>query len=120
MTGRSGVLKIIELKESPVPTKTYFQASDSTHGTELWVTDGTTAGTSFIADIYPGTGGSYPTDFAEAGTAHEDPKRGRKARFCWIFAMSWGKARRHPQALPYPASTRVRRLATTNAWTRLS
>src|ERR1051326_3691821 len=42
--------------------KILFSAKGATHGTELWVTDGTTAGTSLVADIYSGppSGGSYP------------------------------------------------------------
>src|SRR5262249_24486083 len=40
-----------------------FAAVDSTHGTELWVTDGTTAGTSLVTDIRP-NGSSDPSGFA--------------------------------------------------------
>lgn len=32
----------------------YFSASDSTHGIELWTSDGTEAGTQLVKDIYPG------------------------------------------------------------------
>jgi len=42
--------------------KLYFNAADSAHGYELWVTDGTTAGTNLVADIYPDTLSSNPTD----------------------------------------------------------
>lgn len=31
---------------------------------ELWVTDGTAAGTTMLKDIYPGSGGSSPAEFA--------------------------------------------------------
>jgi ELWxxDGT repeat protein len=37
----------------------YFTASDSTHGTELWKSDGTAAGTIMLKDIKSGGGGSY-------------------------------------------------------------
>src|SRR5262249_60477132 len=40
--------------------KMFFSASDGTHGTELWETDGTTAGTSFVSDINPGPPASNP------------------------------------------------------------
>jgi ELWxxDGT repeat protein len=40
--------------------KLYFQANDSIHGGELWSTDGTTAGTAMVADIYPGIPDSNP------------------------------------------------------------
>lgn len=34
--------------------KLYFTANNGTNGTELWVSDGTDAGTTMVADIYPG------------------------------------------------------------------
>lgn len=46
----------------------YFRASDQIHGSELWRTDGTTAGTSMVRDIAPGTQGSTPTSIAAAGS----------------------------------------------------
>ena len=47
-----------------------FDASDATHGDELWVTDGTVAGTNLVKDIHPGTGSGgfgYATPY---GTGH--------------------------------------------------
>jgi ELWxxDGT repeat protein len=47
-----------------------FTAYESTHGAELWVTDGTSTGTMLVKDIAPGDlsngipNGSYPRDFA--------------------------------------------------------
>ncbi|HXH91232.1 MAG TPA: hypothetical protein VNN25_06600, partial [Thermoanaerobaculia bacterium] len=37
----------------------FFQADDAAHGVEPWFTDGTVAGTRMIADILPGTSGSF-------------------------------------------------------------
>jgi ELWxxDGT repeat protein len=41
-----------------------FQATDGTNGFELWITDGTTAGTSLLKDIVAGSGSSSPSSFA--------------------------------------------------------
>ncbi len=38
----------------------YFAATDSTSGTELWATDGTTVGTTLVKDIKVGANGSSP------------------------------------------------------------
>lgn len=38
----------------------YFSGYDSTHGQELWSTDGTNANTQLVSDIKPGTGSSDP------------------------------------------------------------
>lgn len=42
--------------------KIVFSATDYTNGgTELYVTDGTEAGTKLLKDVYPGSGSSYPS-----------------------------------------------------------
>lgn len=45
----------------------YFQATDTTGGTELWRSDGTFAGTIRVADIEAGAGGSEPESLAARG-----------------------------------------------------
>lgn len=40
--------------------KLFFRASDATNGTELWQSDGTTAGTVLVKDIMPGASSSNP------------------------------------------------------------
>src|SRR5262249_54172160 len=37
----------------------FFAAADETHGTELWKTDGTAAGTGLVKDIHPGLESPY-------------------------------------------------------------
>ena len=41
----------------------YFAATDGVHGTELWQSDGTAAGTQMVMDINPGTSSSDPSYF---------------------------------------------------------
>ncbi|RPH19443.1 MAG: hypothetical protein CBC49_001510, partial [Alphaproteobacteria bacterium TMED89] len=53
-TGKRVFWAAIELSEN-----VYFEAEDEAHGSELWVTDGTTAGTTVI-DTIPGTDGLEP------------------------------------------------------------
>ncbi len=51
--------------------KLYFTANDGVNGNELWVSDGTTAGTQLLVDIRPGSSdydfayGSYASNFTE-------------------------------------------------------
>jgi ELWxxDGT repeat protein len=40
----------------------FFAASDDAHGDELWVTDGTQAGTRLAGDVFPGPNGSSPSE----------------------------------------------------------
>lgn len=41
----------------------YFVASDGTAGRELWVSDGTTAGTRRVRDLVPGMGAAFPSSY---------------------------------------------------------
>lgn len=47
--------------------KIYFAANDGVNGNELWVTDGTTAGTQLVKDVTPGSTRSDPRDFFVLG-----------------------------------------------------
>jgi ELWxxDGT repeat protein len=48
--------------------KLYFDANDDTHGKELWVTDGTEAGTKLFKDIRQGIGSSNPSVLVSDGS----------------------------------------------------
>jgi len=43
--------------------KMFFAGGDTTNGYELWTSDGTTAGTTLVKDIYPGKISGNPTHF---------------------------------------------------------
>jgi ELWxxDGT repeat protein len=62
----------------------YFQATTAANGTELFRTDGTTAGTRLVFDLVPGPGDSLPGPFMRVGTelfvAVDDPAIGREYR----------------------------------------
>jgi ELWxxDGT repeat protein/VCBS repeat-containing protein len=47
--------------------KALFAAGDGINGCELWITDGTTAGTMLFKDIYAGTSSSYPDQITALG-----------------------------------------------------
>ena len=40
----------------PVGTRLFFRANDGIHGTDLWVSDGTEAGTTLVKDLHPALG----------------------------------------------------------------
>ena len=47
----------------PSGLRTLFSATNGSNGTELWITDGTAAGTQMLMDIYPGFAGSGTKSF---------------------------------------------------------
>jgi ELWxxDGT repeat protein len=49
------------------PARYLFAADDAEHGMELWISDGTEAGTSMVADLEPGAPGSFPSSILRVG-----------------------------------------------------
>ncbi len=57
----------LEPQLTPVGGQLFFRANDGVHGTELWKTDGTAAGTAMVRDIAPGPRHSHLDDLTAAG-----------------------------------------------------
>ncbi|HEX9944746.1 MAG TPA: ELWxxDGT repeat protein [Thermoanaerobaculia bacterium] len=79
---------------TPAGSRLFFVASDEAHGEELWVSDGTPAGTRLVLDIRPGPGSSSPTDLTAAGeriffTAND----GASGRELWVSDGTAGGTR---------------------------
>jgi ELWxxDGT repeat protein len=49
------------------PTRVIFSANDGSNGDELWVTDGTAAGTVLFKDLNGGSGGSFASGWVAVG-----------------------------------------------------
>ncbi len=62
--GPSGLHAPFPLSETAI----LFAADDGTNGLELWLSDGTAAGTTLLKDINGGSGSSSPTGFVKLGT----------------------------------------------------
>jgi ELWxxDGT repeat protein len=67
--------------------KLYFPASDGTHGTEMWVSDGTAAGTKMLADLNPGAGGSVGHYYATQNAVIPQPA---PTNFAFFLAQPGG------------------------------
>lgn len=52
---------------TPAGEHLYFVCNDIAHGAELWITDGTDAGTRLVKDIFPGAGSSAPGELTPLG-----------------------------------------------------
>lgn len=68
-----------------IDSLTYFQAEDGTHGRELWVSNGTVAGTKLVKDIYPGIFSSEPIYFTGYnGKAYFAASDGTNGTELWV------------------------------------
>jgi ELWxxDGT repeat protein len=57
-----GVTGGVAAVETPTGTRGLFVATEREHGSELWVTDGTAAGTNLLKDINPGPASGVPAN----------------------------------------------------------
>jgi ELWxxDGT repeat protein len=64
-----GTSNSLPVNKTLYKNKVYFQANNglAANGSELWVTDGTSAGTVMVKDINPGTAGGTPANLAVYG-----------------------------------------------------
>lgn len=61
-------LTLPEILTFPDSSYAVFAADDGVNGNELWVTNGTSAGTARLTDLVPGSGSSNPTNFIYTGS----------------------------------------------------
>jgi len=69
-------------------SRLYFTADDGEHGTELWESDGTAAGTRLVQDILPGPASSNPEDLTAAdGVLYFTANDGEHGRELWALPL---------------------------------
>ncbi len=100
--GAAGSLNVLGLEMYPAHGDVYLPAATSDFGRELWVTDGTTAGTRMLGDIWPGTLSSSPRDVVPLPTGDvlfsaAAPGEGREL---WRADPAAGRVERVAELMP--------------------
>ncbi|MDJ0835952.1 MAG: hypothetical protein QNK37_05500 [Acidobacteriota bacterium] len=83
----------------------YFAAMDAAHGHELWRTDGTEAGTTLIADIFPGERSGSPAGLTVMNGRLYFSAADAAGRELWTSDGTAAGTRRISDILPGPASS---------------
>lgn len=69
----------------------YFVGEDANHGREVWVSDGTLAGTTYLLDLIPGQGSSYPQPLlAQNASLYFSAVSGPMGYQIWIYNQRLG------------------------------
>lgn len=93
-----------------VDDRLLFSASDAEHGTELWVSDGTEAGTVMLQDIAPGRPSSLPSAFTRSGDrvffTADDGETGVEL-WSLLAPVDPSRTRRLTSPTPAPRATRA-------------
>jgi ELWxxDGT repeat protein len=80
----SGFVPFTDTTLVSVGSTILFALSDPTHGLELWKSNGTSAGTSLVRDINPGTNGSDPVNLTNVnGTLYFSAADGAHGKELW-------------------------------------
>jgi ELWxxDGT repeat protein len=90
----------------------FFAASDPAHGSELWRSDGTPAGTYRVTDICPGPCSSEPGEITVlGGELYFSATDGVSGRELWAASGTPGQARRVRDLCPGPCASRPETLS---------
>lgn len=96
------------LQLAPVGKHLLLSAGDASTGTELWVCDGTAAGTRQLVDLVPGPVGSAPAEFCPLGdTCMFVAHTAAAGRELWISDGTAGGTRMVKDLLPGPAGSGI-------------
>jgi ELWxxDGT repeat protein len=89
--GAVGAAEGSTLLPVPLRGRVIYAADDGVHGRELWISDGTPAGTRMLQDLRPGPESSNPDDFTMVGPlVYFTADDGQTGRELWVLDTSEG------------------------------